>query len=116
MDFDERFQHLVKLGNNSRMLVMGRGNIKIEIRGIIQVMTTVFYIPELINNLLSIGQLQEKRLAILIQDGACIIYHPKKGLIAHTQMIANRMFVLLANIKIQSSNCLQVTIEDTIDL
>jgi len=30
---------------------MGRGNIKIEIGGIIQVVTNVFYIPELTNNL-----------------------------------------------------------------
>jgi len=34
VDFNEQFQHSVKLGSNSRMLVMGRGNIKIEIRGI----------------------------------------------------------------------------------
>jgi hypothetical protein len=106
----------VKLGNNSRMLVMGRGNIKIEIGGIIQVVTNVFYILELTNNLQSVGQLQEKGLAILIQDGACRIYHPKRGLIAHTQMTANRMFVLLANTKIQSSNCLQVTTKYTTDL
>ena len=116
VDFDERFRHSVKLGNNSRMLVMGRGNIKIEIGGIIQVVTNVFYIPELTNNLLCVGQLQEKGLAILIQDGACKIYHHKRGLIAHTQMTANRMFVLLANTKMQSSNCLQVTTEDTTNL
>jgi len=35
VDFNEQFWHSVKLGNNSRKLVMGRGNIKIEIRGII---------------------------------------------------------------------------------
>jgi hypothetical protein len=57
VDFNEQFQHSGKLANNSRMLVMGRGNIKIEIRGIIQVVTNVFYIPELTNNLLSVGQL-----------------------------------------------------------
>lgn len=57
MDFDEQFQHSVKLGNNSRMLVVGKGNIKIEIGGIIQVVMNVFYIPELTNNLLSVGQL-----------------------------------------------------------
>ncbi|CAL8156633.1 unnamed protein product [Prunus armeniaca] len=116
VDFDEKFRHSVKLGNNSRMPVMGRGNIKLEIGGIIQVVTNVFYIPELTNNLLSVGQLQEKGLAILIQDGACRIYHPRRGLIAHTQMTANRMFVLLANANIQSSSCLQVAAEDITDL
>jgi len=57
VDFEEQFKHSMKLGNNSRMLVMGRGNIKIEIGGIIQVVTNMFYIPELTNNLLSVGQL-----------------------------------------------------------
>jgi len=116
VDFDERFRHSVKLGNNSRMLVMGRGNIKIEIEEIIQVVTNVFYVPELTNNLLSVGQLLEKGLTILIQDGACRIYHPRRGLIAYIQMTGNRMFVLLANIKMQSLNYFQVTTEDTTDL
>lgn len=31
IDFDEQFRHSVKLGNNSRMPVMGRENIKLEI-------------------------------------------------------------------------------------
>ncbi|XP_011013623.1 PREDICTED: uncharacterized protein LOC105118093 [Populus euphratica] len=83
VDFDERFWYSVKLGNNSRMPIMRRGNIKIEIGGIIQVVANVFYVPELTNNLLIVSQLQEKGLAILIQDGACRIYHPSRGLIAH---------------------------------
>jgi hypothetical protein len=41
----------------------------------------VFYIPELKNNLLSIGQLHERNLAILIQHGVCKIYHLVRGLI-----------------------------------
>lgn len=55
VDFGEEFRHSVKLGNNSRMPVMGRGNIKIEIGGIIQLVTNVFYVPELTTNLLSVG-------------------------------------------------------------
>lgn len=79
-------------------------------------MTNVFYVPELTNNLLSVGQLQEKGLAIMIQDGVCRIYHPRRGLIAHTQMTANRIFVLLANARMQSLNCLRMATEDTTDL
>lgn len=115
-DFDEKFRHTVKLGNNSKMSVMGKGNIKLEVEGVTHVMTNVFYIPELANNLLSIGQLQEKGLAILIQNGACKIYHPIRGLIFRSQMTANRMFVLLAKAKTQSLNCLQAIAEDTTDL
>ena len=54
--------------------------------------------PNLCNNLLSIGQLQEKGLAILIQN-ECKVYHPNRGLIIETTMLLNWMFVLLATIK-----------------
>ena len=53
-DLDEEFQHSEKLGNNSKMLVLGKGNIKLQIAGVTQVITDVFYIPELKNNLLSV--------------------------------------------------------------
>ena len=51
---------------------------------------------ELKNNLLNIGQLQEKGLTILIQ-GVCKIYHPLKGLIIQTKMSINKMFILLSH-------------------
>jgi hypothetical protein len=93
---DENFQHSVKLGNNSRMAVVGKGRVKLLINGIKHVVNDVYYVLELKNNLLSIGQLQERGLAILIKNGVCKIYHPEKGLIIQTRMSANRMFILLA--------------------
>ena len=53
-DLDKEFQHSVKLGNNSKMAVLGKGNIRLQIAGVTQVITNVFYIPELKNNLLSV--------------------------------------------------------------
>jgi len=110
VELDEEFSHSVKLGNNLRMPVEGKGNIRLEIEGITQVISEVYYVPELKNNLLSIGQLQEKNLAILMQNGECRVYHPRRGLIMHTQMTSNRMFVVLANIVLHaSSTCLNVS-------
>jgi len=57
-DFDSEFRESVKLGDDSRIRVMGRGNLKLLIGGMIQVVTNVYYLPGLRNNLLSIGQLQ----------------------------------------------------------
>lgn len=65
-DLNESFRQTVKLGNNSKLIVMGKGNIRLKVNGFNHIVTEVFYIPELKNNLLSIGQLQEKGLAILI--------------------------------------------------
>jgi len=95
-NLDESFQHSVKLGNNSKISVVGKGNVKLLLHGINHIVNEVYYVPKLKNNLLSIGQLQEKGLEILIQKGVYKIYHPEKGLIIQTQMSANRMFILLA--------------------
>ena len=65
----------MKLGNDSKLVVMGKGNVRMEVEHKTQVITEVFYVPVPKNNLLSIGQLQEKNLPILIQHGCCRIYH-----------------------------------------
>ena len=112
LDFDEEFRQSVNLGNNFKMAVLGKGNIRLQVAGVIQVITDVFYIPELKNNLLSLGQLQERGVSILIQHVECKIYHPKKGLILQTTMSTNRMFILLARIMSQTTTCFQIIIED----
>lgn len=99
---DENFKHSVKLGNNTRMDVIGKGDVKLLINGVNHIITEVYYVPELKNNLLSIGQLQEKGLAILIEEGVCKIFHPYKGLIIQTDMSTNRMFILFAQSQMMS--------------
>ena len=94
-ELDEKFRHSVKLGNNTKMDVMGKGSVKLLLNGVNHIIAEVYYIPELRNNLLSIGQLQERGLAILIKEGMFKIFHPEKGLIIQTNMSANRMFILL---------------------
>ncbi|KAF8404908.1 hypothetical protein HHK36_009803 [Tetracentron sinense] len=79
-ELDEKFRHSVKLGNNTKMDVMGKGSVKLLLNGVNHVVVEVYYIPELRNNLLSIGQLQERDLAILIKGGMCKIFHPDKVL------------------------------------
>lgn len=57
----------MKLGNDMRMAIVAKGNVRVQVDGMTQVISDVYYVPELKNNLLSIVQLQEKGLAILIQ-------------------------------------------------
>jgi len=112
VDLDEGFKHSVRLGNNSKMVVQGKGKIRFEVEGIIQVLTDVYYVPNLTNNLLSIGQLQEKNLTIMIKNNVCKIYHYKRRLIMETQMTMNRMFQVYIKKKPTSKNCLKVEEED----
>jgi len=69
------------------MVVSGKGNIRLQVNGIAKIITGVFYVPELKNNLLSIGQLQEKGLTIL--------FHRERGLIMETKMTSNRMLAFV---------------------
>ncbi|KAK0589490.1 hypothetical protein LWI29_015036 [Acer saccharum] len=103
---------MVKLGNNSRMTVMGKGNVRLKVNGLTHVVTEVFFVPDLKNNLLSIGQLQEKGLEILIKHGLCRIYHPTKGLLIQTAMSANRMFILLAASQPSKPTCFHTATQD----
>ena len=48
--------------------------------------------------MLSIGQLQEKRLAILIKNNLGKLFHPSMELIMKSKMSINRMFIVLASI------------------
>ena len=50
---DEKFRQTVKLGD----AVMCKGNVKFKVNEIVQVITEVFYVPDLKDNLLSIGPL-----------------------------------------------------------
>ena len=37
----------MKLGNISRMVVVGKGNVRMQVNGITKVISKVYYIPEL---------------------------------------------------------------------
>jgi len=79
---------------------MGRGNLKLCIGGMIHVITDVYYLPVLKNNLLSIGPLQQKNLTIVFSKDSCKVYHENKGLIMSTQMSSNMMYVIYAPVVI----------------
>jgi transposase InsO family protein len=89
------------------MAVMGKGNVKLNIGGRIHVITDVYYLPGLSNNLLSIGQLQRKGLTIVFRNNLCQLFHDEKGLILTTEMTANRMYIVTASVIIPK--CLQVS-------
>ena len=112
LDLDESFQDLVKLGNNMCLNVMGKGNIRMQVNGITQIFIKVFYVPTLKNNLLSIGQLQEKGFVVMFQYGRSKVFHYEKGLIMDTNISTNRLFILLAISHPLASVCFNSIIED----
>jgi hypothetical protein len=95
-EFDDQFRESVKLGNDSKMVVMGKGNVKLNINDKVHVITNVYYLPGLSNNLLSVGQLQQRNLTIVFKEDKCQLYHDEKGLILTTEMTFNRMYIVKA--------------------
>ena len=111
-DIDESFRHTVKLDNNTRMVVMGKGNVRLHVNGITNVISNVYCVPDLKNNLLSLGQLQGKGLTILIEHGRCRVHHPECGQIMEIKMSSNRMCSVIATLMPRNSTCLQLESTD----
>jgi hypothetical protein len=109
-ELDESYRDTVKLGDDSKMLVMGRGNVRLIINGKIHVISNVYYIPGLKTNLLSIGQIQQKKVTVIFKDDTCKIYHDEKGLLFSTHMAANRLYVI--NVAVITPKCLKVSKKD----
>ncbi|XP_004301444.1 PREDICTED: uncharacterized protein LOC101291249 [Fragaria vesca subsp. vesca] len=87
---DEEFRTVVRFGDNSTVNVMGKGDIRIRTKANhVETISNVYYVPALKSNLLSIGQLQEKGYVSTMRDGACEVYDPQRGLIAHVKMTPN---------------------------
>ncbi|GAU44223.1 hypothetical protein TSUD_399870 [Trifolium subterraneum] len=67
-DFDDKFRETVKLGDNSTMQVMGKGNVKLYLAGKVSVITDVYYLPELKKNLLSIAKREMVKGLPMVKD------------------------------------------------
>ncbi|KAL8155990.1 hypothetical protein AgCh_001157 [Apium graveolens] len=80
-ELEEGFNKVVRLGNYASMNVVGKGSVRLTIKGVNHLVRDVYYVPGLKNNLLSVGQLQEKGLAILMQSNeeASLRYNPKRS-------------------------------------
>ncbi|KAL5753925.1 hypothetical protein ACOSP7_022145 [Xanthoceras sorbifolium] len=60
-EWDESFRNTIKFGDNFIVSIMGKGNVSIRTKAnSIQIISNVFFVPNLKINLLSISQLQEK--------------------------------------------------------
>ena len=95
-DFDDNFRESVKLGDDSKKSVMWKGNMKLFRGGMIWVITSLYYLHGLRNNLLSIGQLHQKNLTVVFKKDNCKVYHDERGMIMSTQLSTNIMFIIYA--------------------
>ena len=88
----------MKLGSDNKVKVNGKGVIAVYAKdGKRRTIHGIYYVPGLMCNLLSIGQLLEKEYKVFSKKKVCTIYdkYPSKQLIARVEMTKNRMFSLI---------------------
>jgi hypothetical protein len=110
-DFDSSYRDFVKLGDDSKMAVMGKGSVKLNINETVHVISNVYYVPGLKTNLLSIGQLQQKKITFLFKNDVCKVFHEDKGLLFATAMSNNRMYMVSASVL--NPMCLQTSKQES---
>ena len=67
----------VKIGNGDYMAVKGEGTIAIDTSAGTKMISNVLYVPDVSQNLLSVGQLLEKGFKVLFEDKMCLILDAK---------------------------------------
>ncbi|KAL0360218.1 UNVERIFIED_CONTAM: Copia protein [Sesamum radiatum] len=112
-NLDEAYHDKVKLGDESRISIMGKGEVTILNKdNTNETIFNVFFVPDLKTNLLSVGQLLENGYELSFKGGACEIRDSKSVLIAEATRTENRMFPLYLNIT--SHKCFSVRMNDDV--
>jgi len=106
MDLDESISGNVSFGDNSKTLVNGKGKSLIRLKdGRHEFISNVYYISNMKNNILSLGQLLEKDYDIHMKDSSLSIRDRRNNLITKVPMSRNKMFFL--NIQNDVAKCLK---------
>ena len=72
-ELDKTTVSKVRIGNGEYISVRGKGNVAIESLSCLKLIPDVLFVPNIDQNLLSIGQLLEKGFKVLFEDKFCMI-------------------------------------------
>jgi len=101
----------VSFGDNSKTPVKGKGKILIHLKdGRHEFISNVYYVLDMKNNILNLGQLLEKGYDIHMKDSSLSIRDGRNNLITKVPMSRNRMFLL--NIQNDVAKCLKACYVD----
>ncbi|XP_048136731.1 uncharacterized protein LOC125315560 [Rhodamnia argentea] len=110
-ELDETVKGKVSFGDNSQILVEGKGAIQIRLKnGALRLISNIYYVPKMSSNNLSLGQLLEKGYSVHMKNLSLVLRDQNNRLIAFVKMSKNRMFTL--NIKNEMARCLKSCVDD----
>eukprot|EP00253_Pinus_taeda_P017073 PITA_17073 len=104
---DKNMKSEVTLETDSKVSVMGKGEVKIFTKqGERKTIADVYYVPGMRCNLLSIGQLVQKGYNVFFENDVCTIMDraPRKRCIAEVKITRNRMFPLRIRADLKNKN------------
>ncbi|KAL5718443.1 hypothetical protein ACHQM5_011344 [Ranunculus cassubicifolius] len=88
-------QSKVKMGNGVPVDAKGKGTIAVETKKGRRDIRGVLLVPDLAQNLLSVGQMLERGYVVHFEDLACKVYDPQRREIAKVKMERNQSFPLI---------------------
>ncbi|KAK4269964.1 hypothetical protein QN277_023055 [Acacia crassicarpa] len=111
VELDESVNGDVSFGDESKAPVKGKGKILIRLKdGRHEFISNVFYVPNMKNNILSLGQLLEKGYDVHLKNNTLSLRDNQNKLIAKVPMSRNRMFLL--NIQHDIAKCFKACYKD----
>ncbi|WJZ84189.1 hypothetical protein VitviT2T_003804 [Vitis vinifera] len=75
-DLGKTYNSTMKVGNGGYVDVKGRGTIVVKTNSGIKLISDVLFVPDISQNLLSVGQMLEKQYSLQFKDNQCIIFYP----------------------------------------
>ena len=91
-DLDQSFTSKVKIGNGKYIEARGRGSVFVQTSSGIKLIPDVLYVPEIDQNLLSVGQLLEKNYYLVFKDKKCVVYDSAGSELVCIKMVNKSFF------------------------
>ena len=111
VNIDDKVKSKIKFADNSFVTAKGIGKVMIQRKdGQHSFINDVLYVPNMKNNLLSLGQLLEKGYSMQMEDSQMTIFDSKRRLILKASLSRNRTFKI--GIQIAEFQCLAASICD----
>jgi hypothetical protein len=84
----------VHFGDGATVSIAGQGNVLLELQSGHKVLTSVYYVPKLERNIISLGQLRERGCKIVLEEKYLWGYDHQRQLIMKVERSKNRLYYL----------------------